>query len=67
MSTVGQTDCELLTATVRIKLKNTQVKKGWKLDTDSIQETGHRQYTGNWTQTVYRKLDTDSIQYTLRI
>jgi hypothetical protein len=29
---------ELLTATVRIKLKNTQVKKGWKLDTDNIPE-----------------------------
>jgi hypothetical protein len=29
---------ELLTATVRIKLKNTQVKGGWKLDIDSITE-----------------------------
>jgi hypothetical protein len=31
-------DHELLTATVRIKLKNTQVKKGWKLDADNIPE-----------------------------
>ena len=32
-------DHELLTATVRIKLKTTQqVKKGWKLDTDNICE-----------------------------
>ena len=30
-------DHELLTATVRIKMKNTkQVKKGWKLDIDNI-------------------------------
>jgi hypothetical protein len=31
-------DHKLLTATVRTKLKNTQVKKGWKLDTDNIPE-----------------------------
>jgi hypothetical protein len=32
-------DHELLTATVRIKLKNSQqVKKGWKMDTDNITE-----------------------------
>jgi len=31
-------DHVLLTATVRIKLKNTQVKKDWKLDTDNIPE-----------------------------
>jgi hypothetical protein len=29
-------DPELLTATQRIKLKDTQVKKGWKLDIDNI-------------------------------
>jgi hypothetical protein len=31
-------DHELLTATVRTKLKKTQVTKGWKLDTDNIPE-----------------------------
>ena len=43
MKTRPDADCgsdhELLTATVRIKLKTTQqVKKGWKLDTDNICE-----------------------------
>jgi hypothetical protein len=31
-------DHELLTDTVRIKLKNTQVKKGWKMGIDNIPE-----------------------------
>jgi len=42
MKTRPDTDCgfdhDLLTATVRIKLKNTQVKKGWKLDRDNTPE-----------------------------
>jgi hypothetical protein len=31
-------DYKLLTATIRIKLKRTQVKKGWKLDIVNIPE-----------------------------
>ena len=43
MKTRPDADCgsdhELLTATVRIKLKNTQhAEKGWKLDTDNMPE-----------------------------
>jgi hypothetical protein len=53
MPTVGLTT-ELLTATIRIKLKKTQqAKKGWKLDIDNILE---------YKNEIKQKLATISIQ-----
>ena len=47
-------DHELLTATIRIKLKKTQVKKGWKLDIDNIPE--------EYNNKIKNKLTTINIQ-----
>jgi hypothetical protein len=44
-------DHELLTATGKIKLKNSQMKKSWKLDTENIP----KEYKADIKQTGYIK------------